>query len=54
MRFTINFDIIKSASTITDIPELHDRLIAATAKYLELPLISNDPEIRDSEHVEVL
>lgn len=50
----LSFDIIKSASTITDIPELHDRLIAATAKYLELPLISNDPEIRDSEHVEVL
>ena len=50
----LSFDIIKTASTINDIPELHDRLIAATAKYLELPLISNDPEIRDSEHVKVL
>ena len=29
-------------------------LIAATAKYLDLPLISNDPEIRASAHVTVL
>ena len=39
---------------INDIPELHDRLIAATARYLDLPLITNDPIIRDSSFVEVL
>ncbi|MFO8084776.1 MAG: hypothetical protein R6U27_10710 [Desulfobacterales bacterium] len=37
-----------------DIPEMHDRLIAATARHLDLPLITNDPVIRDSEFVEVL
>lgn len=50
----LSFDILKTASGIDDIPELHDRLIAATAKYLDLPLISNDPEIRASAHVTVL
>lgn len=30
----LNFDILKVVSEIDDIPELHDRLIAATAKYL--------------------
>lgn len=36
---------------IKDIPELHDRLIAGTAKYLNLPLITNDPIILKSESV---
>lgn len=50
----LSFDILKTAAEIDDIPELHDRLIAATAKYLDIPLITNDPEIRASRHVTVL
>jgi predicted nucleic acid-binding protein len=50
----LSFDILKTAAEIDDIPELHDRLIAATAKYLDLPLITNDPEIRASGYVTVL
>jgi len=44
-------EIIKSAFEITDIPELHDRLIAGTARYLDLPLITNDPVILNSKFV---
>ena len=50
----LNFEILKTASEIDDIPEMHDRLIAATARHLGLPLITNDPVIRNSEFVEVL
>ncbi|MEA3279462.1 MAG: PIN domain-containing protein [Thermodesulfobacteriota bacterium] len=50
----LSFEILKTASEINDIPELHDRLIAATARYLDLPIITNDPVIRDSRFVEVL
>jgi predicted nucleic acid-binding protein len=50
----LSYEILKTASEINDIPELHDRLIAATARYLDLPLITNDPVIRDSSFVEVL
>jgi len=50
----LSLDILKTASEITDIPELHDRLIAATARYLGIPIITNDPEIRASRFVEVL
>ncbi|MEZ4866308.1 MAG: PIN domain-containing protein [Caldilineaceae bacterium] len=35
----LSFAMITTAQMITDIPELHDRLIAATAVYLQLPLI---------------
>ena len=50
----LSLEILKTASEITDIPELHDRLIAATARYLDIPLITNDPVIRASEFVDSL
>lgn len=39
---------------IDDIPELHDRLIAASAKELNIPILTNDPEIQSSKHVEAI
>jgi PIN domain nuclease of toxin-antitoxin system len=44
----LTLDIIDSTFGITDIPELHDRLIAGTARFLNAPLITNDPTIRAS------
>lgn len=44
-------DILKTASTIQDVPELHDRLIAATASYLNIPLLTNDPDLIASQSV---
>lgn len=48
----LSLDIIKSAFEIKDIPELHDRLIAGTSRYLNFPLITNDPLILKSSFVE--
>ncbi|MFZ5570502.1 MAG: PIN domain-containing protein [Thermodesulfobacteriota bacterium] len=50
----LSLEILKTACDIDDIPELHDRLIAATARYLGLPLIINDPEIKASRFVDIL
>ncbi|OQY45120.1 MAG: hypothetical protein B6242_11125 [Anaerolineaceae bacterium 4572_78] len=50
----LNFATIQVAHEIDDIPELHDRLIAATAKYLEVTLITNDPIIQKSSHVQTI
>jgi PIN domain nuclease of toxin-antitoxin system len=47
----LTFDIISAAFSINDIPELHDRLVAATAKHLKVPVITNDPVISGSEFV---
>jgi len=47
----LSIDIIESSFEITDIPELHDRLIAGTARYLNVPLITNDPVIMASKFV---
>ncbi len=50
----LTLEILKTASEITDIPELHDRLIAATARYFNIPIITNDPVIRNSKFVEIV
>jgi len=50
----LTLEILKTASEITDIPELHDRLIAAAARYFNIPIITNDPVIRNSEFVEIV
>lgn len=42
---------VKEAFEIDDIPELHDRLIAATGKELNIPILTNDPDIQNSSFV---
>jgi PIN domain nuclease of toxin-antitoxin system len=46
-----DFDVVETAARITDIPELHDRLIAATAVYLAAPLVTDDGKISESAFV---
>ena len=43
--------VLEAAARIKDIPEFHDRLIAATAVVRDVPLITNDPVIRASAFV---
>ena len=50
----LTFDIIATAESITDIPELHDRLIVATAVYLSAPVITKDAKISHSIHVQTI
>jgi PIN domain nuclease of toxin-antitoxin system len=42
----LTLDIIEASRVIVDVPELHDRLIAATARALDVPFITNDPLIQ--------
>ncbi len=50
----LSFDIVTHAQSITDIPELHDRLIAATAIHLRAPLITTDTVISQSKHLKTM
>jgi predicted nucleic acid-binding protein len=43
--------VVQAASEITDVPELHDRLIAGTARHLGLDLVTNDGKIQKSAYV---
>ena len=53
-EYSLNFAVIQSAAEITDIPELHDRLIAATARHLDRELITNDSVIQASAFARVV
>ena len=50
-EYPMSLAVIQSTAQITDIPELHDRLIAGTAQLLNLDLITNDPIIQASTFV---
>jgi len=53
-EYPLNYAIVNTAAEITDIPELHDRLIAGTARYLNLSLITNDPVIEESKFLKTI
>lgn len=45
---------IQQAFEIDDIPELHDRLIAATGKEFGTPILTNDPDMHASKYVQAI
>ena len=47
----VDTSVVLTAQTVEDIPELHDRIIAATAKLLDVPLITHDEVISKSKAV---
>ena len=48
----ISYEIVESAFSILDIPELHDRLIAGVARYIGAPVLTNDPVTLKSRYVQ--
>ena len=53
-EYAMNIAVIQATAEITDIPELHDRLIAATARVLDAVLMTNDPVIQISGFVKTV
>jgi predicted nucleic acid-binding protein len=47
----LTLGVVQAASEIIDVPELHDRLIAGTARHLGLDLVTNDGKIQKSAYV---
>jgi len=52
--YPVDTEVILEAKEIKDIPELHDRVIAATARFLDVPLITSDEVMSESESVETI
>jgi PIN domain nuclease of toxin-antitoxin system len=47
----VDSDIVLAAVGIDDVPELHDRIIVATARHLDVPILTGDRVIVGSSHV---
>ena len=52
--YPLDTRIIVECQTLKQIPELHDRVIVATAKLLNAKLITKDKQIKESKLVEVI
>jgi predicted nucleic acid-binding protein len=50
----LSLDVVRAAAEITDVPELHDRLIAGVARLFDLDLLTNDPVIHASALVRAI
>lgn len=50
----LTMEIVLKAEELYAIPERGDRLIAATAAFLELPLITRDPDVEAVAGVDVI
>ena len=50
----VDTDVILAAVGIDDVPELHDRIIVATANHLGVPILTGDTVIAGSLHVQTL
>jgi len=53
-EYPMSFAVVQSAAQITDVRELHDRLIAGVARLLGLELITNDLSIQTSSFVKTV
>jgi PIN domain nuclease of toxin-antitoxin system len=50
----VSLEVIEATATIDDVPELHDRVIAGTAAWLNIPILTNDPDMTASRHVRTI
>lgn len=50
----VDFDVATASALIDDIPELHDRVIAGTAAWLNIPILTNDLDMTASRHVRTI
>ncbi len=52
--YPLDLPVIRRASDLKGVSEIHDRIIVATAKHIELELITDDEEVRTSGQVGVV
>jgi len=52
--YSLDVDVLRVARNITTIPELHDRIVVATAKLLDAKLLTRDENIQKSGIVEAV
>ena len=54
MLIALDYPILQKMIDLTDIPELHDKIIVSTAKYLNLPIITKDKFLQNLPHIKTI
>lgn len=50
----LDYPILQKMVSLKDIPELHDKIIVSTAKYLNLPVITKDETLQNISHIKTV
>jgi PIN domain nuclease of toxin-antitoxin system len=50
----LDYPILQKMIDLNDIPELHDKIIVATAKHLNLPLITKDQTLQKLSYIKAV
>ena len=50
----VDLNVVTIAAQIDDVPELHDRLIVATARFHRVTILTNDLVMSSSKHAETI
>lgn len=50
----VNSDVVLASAGVDDVPELHDRILVGTAKWLGVPILTGDRVIRTSRHIQTI
>jgi PIN domain nuclease of toxin-antitoxin system len=50
----VDVDVVLAAMDIDDVPDLHDRIIVATAVHLSVPILTGDSVVTTSRHIETI
>lgn len=54
MLVALDYPILQKMVELKDIPELHDKIIVSTAKYLKLPIITKDRILQNIPHIKTI
>jgi PIN domain nuclease of toxin-antitoxin system len=50
----LDYPILQKMVDLKDIPELHDKIIVSTAKYLNLPVITKDETLQNLDYMKTI
>lgn len=54
MVIALDYPILQKMIDLKDVPELHDKIIVSTAKYLNLPIITKDEVLHNLSHIKTV
>jgi PIN domain nuclease of toxin-antitoxin system len=54
MLIALDYPILQKMVGLKDLPELHDKIIVSTAKYLNLPIITKDKKIQRHTNIKTI
>jgi len=47
----LDYPILQKMADLKDVPELHDKIIVSTARYLDVPIITRDRTLQNLSYI---